>query len=58
MHRNFQSVLDDNRHVRRPVRHLRYSGIVEGVQREFDRHGGRNDFFKLLQYSVSNGGDM
>lgn len=58
MNRNLQSVLDDDRHVRRPVRHLRNRRVVEDVQREFDRHGGRDDFFKLRQNSVSDGGDM
>ena len=58
MHRNFQSGVDDYRHVFRPLRYLRNPGLVEDVQQEFDRHGGRNDFFKLRQYSVSDGGDM
>lgn len=57
-YRDFQSVLDGDSHVRRPVRYLRNLRILEDVQREFDRHGSRDDFFKLLQNWVSDGGDM
>jgi len=44
--------------MRRAVCHLRDRRIVEVVQQEHDRHGGRDDFFKLRRHSVSDGGGM
>lgn len=50
--------MDRDRGVCRAFGHLRDRRVVEDLRQEFDRHGGRNDFFQLRRHRVSDGRDM
>lgn len=50
--------MDRDRGLRSSISRPRDYGIVEVVQREYDRHGGRDDFLQLRGHSVPDGGGM